>query len=84
MQIDDKNVYRIPLKYICDLGQINFPAKTDIKICLALEPEMKKLFVTTTGASDAQIVFTKTPYLQYEQILLTKNFRQYLKTILLL
>ena len=32
---------------------------------------------------DAQIVFVRAPYLQYEQILLTKNFRQYLQTIML-
>ena len=35
------------------------------------------------GAPDAQIVFVRAPYLQYEQILLTKNFRQYLETIML-
>ena len=26
-------------------------------------------------AADAQIVFTKAPFIQYEQILLNKNFR---------
>ena len=35
------------------------------------------------GAPDAQIVFLKAPFIQYEQILLTKSFRQYLKTIIL-
>ena len=35
------------------------------------------------GAPGAQIVFVRAPYLQYEQILLTKNFRQYLETIML-
>ena len=34
--------------------------------------------------TNAQIVFLKAPFIQYEQILLTKNFRQYLETIMLL
>ena len=39
--------------------------------------------VNAIGAPDAQIIFVRAPYLRYEQILLTKNFRQYLKTIML-
>lgn len=31
MQLDDKYVYRISLKYFCDLGNINFPTKVDLK-----------------------------------------------------
>ena len=31
---------------------------------------------------DTQIIFTKPPFLQYEQFLLDKNFRQYLETIM--
>ena len=44
LQIDDKYVYRIPLKYFCSLRKINFPTKIDMKIRLTLETEMKKLF----------------------------------------
>ena len=43
-QLKNKHVYRVPLKYICDLGKINFPAKIDMKIRLTLEKDMKKLF----------------------------------------
>ena len=48
---------------------------------------MKKLFeykkkVTTVAASNAQIIFTKVPFIKYEQFLLDKNFRQYLETIM--
>ena len=39
--------------------------------------------MTALGAPDVQIVFVRVPYLQYEQILLTTNFRQYLETIML-
>ena len=31
---------------------------------------------------DVKIIFTKAAYIQYEQILLDKNFRQYLQTIM--
>ena len=53
-----------------------------------LEAEMKRLLeskkkVMATVAPDAQIVFLKAPFIQYEQILLTKNFRQHLETIML-
>ena len=43
-QLKNKYVYRVPLKYICDLGKINFPTKIDIKIRLTLEADIKKLF----------------------------------------
>ena len=43
-QIDDKYVYRIPLRYFCDLGKIKlikFPTKLDLKIRCTLETEVK-------------------------------------------
>ena len=51
---------------------------------------MEKLFESkavlgSTAAipqADAQIIFTKAPFIQYEQILLDKNFRQHLETIM--
>ena len=47
---------------------------------------MKKLFesrkVLAAGiAIPAPIIFTKAPFIQYEQILLDKNFTQYLETM---
>ena len=33
-------------------------------------------------AVDAEIIFTKPPFLQYEQILIDTNFRQHLETIM--
>ena len=38
--------------------------------------------MTTVAAPDAKIIFTKARFIQYEQILLDKNFRQYLETIM--
>ena len=52
---------------------------------------MKKLFesrdvhastVKTIPDADAEIIFTRAPFIKYEQILLDKNFRQHLETIM--
>ena len=83
-------VYRIPLRYFCNIGKINFPTKIDYRIKLFLEANMNKLFeskkLLAAGvamlSADVQIIFTKAPFIQYEQVLLDKNFRQYLETIM--
>ena len=51
---------------------------------------MEKLFESrkvlaanaTIPEVDAEIIFTRAPFVQYEQILLDKNFRQHLETIM--
>ena len=78
VQTDSKYSYRIPLKNFRDLGKINFLTKTEIKICCTLETELERLIeskrqVVVIGAPDEQIIFLKAPFIQYEQILLTKN-----------
>ena len=108
VQIDDEYVYRVPLKYFCNLGKINFPTKIDLKIRCTLQTGMEKLFeskkmlkplkpgatagltngnddrpATSPELTDAQIIFLKASFIQYEQILLSKNYRQYLETIML-
>ena len=42
-QVDSKYIYRIPLKYLCDLGKINFPNKIDLKIHCTLWTNMMQL-----------------------------------------
>ena len=86
-QLKNEFVYRIPLRYFTGIGKISFPLKIDFRIKFHLETDMKKLFdfkqkVTAIGAPDAKIIFTKAPFLQCEQFLLDKNFRQYLETIM--
>ena len=90
-QLKNEYVYRIPLYYLSDIGKINFPTKIDYRIKVFLETNMNKLFesravlaltTTTIPTADAQIIFTRVPFIQYEQILLDKNFRQYLETIM--
>ena len=51
--LKNKYVYRIPLKYICDIGKINFPTKIDMKIRLTFETDMKKLFESDKDLSGA-------------------------------
>ena len=86
-QLKNEFVYRISLRYFTDLGKINFPLKIDFRIKCHFETDMTKLFeskkkVTTVGAPDAKLIFAKALFIQYEQILLDKNFRQYLETIM--
>ena len=73
------------MRYFTDLGKINFPTKIDYRIKLHLETEIKRLFEskklpasgTAIPTVDVKIIFTKAPFIQYEQILLDKSFRQY-------
>ena len=90
-QLADEYVYRIPLRYFSELGKINFPTKIDYRIKLFLEADMNKLFesrkvlastTTTIPSADAEIIFTRAPFIQYEQILFDKHFRQHLETIM--
>ena len=60
----------------CDIGKVNFPLKIDFKIKFHLETDMKKLF------ESKKKITAIDPFLQYEQVLLDKNFRQYLETIM--
>ena len=88
--LKNEHFYRILLRYFTDLGKINFPTKIDCRIKLQLETKMKKLFesrkVLAAGTAipvpDAKMIFTKAPFVQYEQILLDKHFRQYLEKIM--
>ena len=69
----------------------NFPTKIDYRIKLFLETDITRLFesrkvlaasTTSAPAPDTEILFTRAPFIQYEQILLDKNFRQHLETIM--
>ena len=89
-QLENEFVYRISLRYFSDIGKINFPTKIDYRIKLFLETNMGQLFesrkviasTATIDEADAEIIFTRAPFIQYEQILLDKNFRQHLETIM--
>ena len=80
--LSDEHVYRVPLKYFTDIGKIDFSVKIDFRFKLHLETEMKKLFESTiviTGAAsvdrEAKTIFTRVPFIQYEQLLLDNSFK---------
>ena len=66
------------------------PLKRDFRIKCHLETEMKRLFESrkvlagkaTITSPGTKIIFTKAPFIQYEQLLIDKNFRWYLETIM--
>ena len=77
-QIKGKYFYRIPLRYICNIGKINFPTKIDMKIRFTLETDTKKLFeskkslATTTGSGNSSRTTIGTPGLSDAEIILLK------------
>ena len=62
----------------------------DFRIKCHLEKDMKILYESKNvlaansalPSPDAKIIFTKAPFIQYQQLLLDKNFRQYLETVM--
>ena len=46
--------------------------------------ESRKALATNAKipSADVEMIFTRAPFIQYEQILLDKNFRQHLETIM--
>ena len=47
-----------------------------------LESRKVLTWTATIPAPDAKIIFAKAPFIQYEQILFDKNFRELLETIM--
>ena len=91
--LSEQRVYRIPLKYLVDIGLVNFPTEFNVKFTFNLEKTASKLFESKTkiantaaGAAaplpttepDASPYFYATPYLQYEQLTLSETFHKYI------
>ena len=89
--------YRIPLRYLVDLGLVNLPTAFDVKFIFHLEQKLGKLFESkaklanrTGGAAaalpttdpDAKVYFSSTPYIQYETFKLNDTFDAYLRKAL--
>ena len=89
-QLKNEKIHRILIRYFSDIGNINFPTKIDYRIKIFLETNMNKWFksrevVAANSAipdADAEIIFTRVLFIQCEQILRDKNFRQHLETIM--
>ena len=89
--------YRIPLRYLVDLGLVNLPTAFDTKLIFHLEQKLSKLFESKAklankaggGAADlpttdpdANIYFNATPYIQCELFKLNDTFDAYLRKTL--
>ena len=76
-------MYRILLRYFSGIGKLNFPTKIDYRIKLFLETDMDKLFepkkvlalTESIPKADAEIIFTRAPFIQYEQIFARQKFQ---------
>ena len=81
-QIKSEFVYRIPLKFFCNLSLVNQSFKFNIKYILTLETDTQRLFETTVNQAtdavprtvDVKIIFTSAPYIMYEQLKLDDNY----------
>ena len=87
-QLENTYWYRIPLKYICDIGLVNTPIKFNTKWQLSFETDMQALFKSKENQAadavptsvDAKIILESTPYLLYYQFQLEDTFRTYLES----
>ena len=85
-------VYRIHLRYLVDVGLMNFPTAFNVKFTFNLEQNRNRLYKTNGAAAnlangnpgpvptahpDADVYFYNTPYIQYEQIKLNDTFNKH-------
>ena len=87
-QLENTRYYRIPLKYITELGFVNQPVKFDTKWRIIFESDMSRLFeskaqlataATAIPTPDAKIILDSAPYLLYHQFNLEDTYRTYLE-----
>ena len=85
-QIQTTKYYRIPLKYLCNLGLVNQPIRFNTQWRITFETNMQKLFESkenqAAGAAipnsvDAKIILELAPYILYHQFELEDTFRTY-------
>ena len=81
-------LYRIPLRYLCNIGLVNQPIRFNTQWRITFETNMQKLFESkenqAAGAAipnsvDAKIILESTPYILYHQFELDDTFRTYLE-----
>ena len=87
-QLENTYYYRIPLKYICELGFVNQPVKFNTKWRIIFESDMSKLFeskaqlataATAIPTADAKIILDSAPYLLYHQFNMEDTYRTYIE-----
>ena len=90
-QLKNTYYYRIPLKYICELGFVNQPVKFNTKWRIIFENDMSRLFeskvnlataATAIPEPDAKIILDSAPYILYHQFALEDTYRTYLEGVM--
>ena len=90
-QLQDEYYYMIPLRFLCDLGLVNEPAKFSTKWLITFKQDYQKLFEKKANQAndelptsvDAKIILTATPYLLFKQLKLGDNYCAYLERIMI-
>ena len=90
-QLKNTYWYRIPLKYLVDIGLVNTPIKFNLKWRLTFETNMQKLFESKTNqaadglpdTADAQIILKSAPYLLFYQFSLEDTYRTYFEGVMI-
>ena len=90
-QLQTEFYYRIPSRFLRNLGFVNQPVKFNTKSLLKFETDYQRLFESKANQAndslpdsvDAKIVLTSTPYILYEQPKLDDNYRTYLEVIII-
>ena len=73
------------MRFLDDLGLVNFSVKSNTKLVFMLERDMSKLFesnvkkVNQPADVDIEFIFYSVPYIQYQEIKLNDNYRADLK-----
>ena len=95
--LQNVKVYRVPLRYLVDLGLVSIPTSFDVKMIFNLELKLSRLFESkakianlTSGAAaplpttepDANVYWNSIPYLKYELVKLNDNFDTYISKAL--
>ena len=92
-QIQTTKYYRMPLKYICDIGLVNQPTRFNMQWCLTFETNMQRLFeskenlpaaVGLPNNVDTKIILDSAPYILYHQVELDDTFITYLEGAMIL
>ena len=73
-QLKSEFYYRIPLRFLCDLGLVNQPIKFNTKWFLKFEIDYQRLFETKVNQTadalpnsvNVKIILTSTPYILFE------------------
>ena len=85
-QLENNYWYRIPIKFLCDIGFVNTPIKFNTKWRLTFEINMQKSFESKTNQAagagypdtvDAKIILELAPYLLFYQFSLEDTYRAY-------